>query len=94
MSNLVVMVETKSRGTFVVKRSLSKLRVEEDWFADRNRIIREAACLQVIAEYVGKEFAPKVLLGDPANYACILECAPEGTTTWKKYSLGAKLIRR
>jgi len=91
VSNLVVKVATRSRGTFVVKRSLSKLRVEEDWFADRNRIVREAACLQVIAERVGKEFAPKVLLEDPENYSCLLECAPEGTITWKKDLLEGKV---
>ncbi len=90
VSNLVVKVETQSR-TFVVKRALPKLRVDEDWFADRDRIVREAACLRVIGKCVGQEFSPRVLCEDGTNYACLLECAPEGTTTWKKNLLTGKV---
>ena len=86
----MVKVETRNR-TFVVKSSLPKLRVEEDWFADRSRIVREAACLRVIAKYVGQEFAPRVLREDLQNYACLLECAPEGTTTWKSNLLQGRV---
>jgi 5-methylthioribose kinase len=92
VSNLVVKVETRSGEKFVVKTSLPKLRVNEDWFADRSRIVQEAACLRVIAKYVGAEFAPKVLREDAARYACMLECAPEGTVTWKKDLLDRKVV--
>jgi len=91
VSNLVVKVQTKTGNTFVVKISLPKLRVEEDWFADRSRIVREAACLKVIGRLVGQEFAPKVLHEDLANFACIIECAPDGTVTWKKNLLEGKI---
>ena len=91
VSNLVVKVETQSGESFVVKTSLPRLRVEEDWFADRERIFREASCLKVIAEYVGQNFAPKVLGEDHAHYACLLECAPEGTVTWKKELLEGRV---
>jgi 5-methylthioribose kinase len=91
VSNLVVHVETQSGESFVVKTSLPRLRVEEDWFADRERIFREASCLRIIAEYVGQEFAPKVLGEDRAHYACLLECAPEGTVTWKKELLEGRV---
>jgi 5-methylthioribose kinase len=90
VSNLVVKVETANE-TFVVKSSLPKLRVQDDWFADRSRIARESSCLRVIAEYVGSEFAPKVLREDVASYACALECAPEGTVTWKHDLLAGKV---
>jgi 5-methylthioribose kinase len=91
VSNLVVKVETRSGKKFVVKSSLPKLRVDEDWFADRSRIVQEAACLRVIAKYVGEEFAPKVLREDAAHYACMLECAPDRTVTWKKDLLERKV---
>lgn len=94
VSNLVVKVETSNGGTFVVKSSLPKLRVNEDWFADRSRIVREVACLRVIAKYVGQEFVPKVLREDPANYACALECAPDNTLTWKKDLLEGRIDPR
>ncbi|HYB04988.1 MAG TPA: aminoglycoside phosphotransferase family protein [Nitrososphaerales archaeon] len=94
VSNVVVKVVSQSKGAFVVKRSLPKLRVEEDWFADRRRIMREAACLRVIGDYVGQNFAPKVLLEDAQNFACLLECAPEGTVTWKKDLLENKVDPR
>lgn len=91
VSNLVVRVEAGDKGTFVVKQSLPKLRVDEDWFADRERIVKEAACLRVIAKYVGQEFSPKVLGEDPMHFALLLECAPEGTVTWKKELLEGKI---
>lgn len=94
VSNLVVKVETSNGGTFVLKSSLPKLRVNEDWFADRSRIVREVACLRVIAKYVGQEFVPKVLREDPANYACALECAPDNTLTWKKDLLEGRIDPR
>jgi 5-methylthioribose kinase len=90
VSNLVVKVEMRNGEKFVVKSSLPKLRVNEDWFADRGRIVREAACLRVIAKYVRQEFAPKVLREDASNFACLLECAPEGTVTWKKDLMNGK----
>lgn len=77
----------------MIKSSLPKLRVTEDWFADRSRIIREAACLRVIAKYVGEEFAPRVIREDDEKYACLLECAPEGTVTWKQDLLEGKVDR-
>jgi len=93
VSNLVVKVESAS-GTWVVKTSLDKLRVKEDWFADRNRIRRETSCLRIISNQIGPEFAPKVLFEDFSNFACLLEYAPDPTVTWKQDLLSGKLDSR
>lgn len=82
ISNLIVKVQS-SKGTWVLKQPLAKLRVNEDWYADRSRVVREVMCLRIIREYVGEDYAPKVLFEDRMNYACLLECAPEGTRNWK-----------
>jgi 5-methylthioribose kinase len=90
VSNLVVKVDDSGRS-FVVKRPLARLRVNEDWFADRGRIMREASCLKIIAEHVGQEYAPKVIQVDSTHFACLLEYAPVGTVTWKHDLLNSKI---
>jgi len=44
VSNTVLLVESGERR-FVLKQSLGKLRVEQEWLADRERIFREDSCL-------------------------------------------------
>lgn len=90
VSNLVVKAESSS-GTWIVKLPLAKLRVSDDWFADRSRVMRETSCLKIISKCVGEKYAPRVLYEDPSNFACALECAPEGTTTWKEELLSGKI---
>ena len=43
VSNTVLLVETRGCRRFVLKQALGKLRVEDDWFSDRERIFRESA---------------------------------------------------
>lgn len=93
VSNLVVKVET-SKGTWVVKQALGKLRVKDEWVADPTRVSREVACLEVLRQRVGKEIAPAVVLEDRENFACVLECAPEGTRTWKQDLLANQVDSR
>ncbi len=90
ISNLIVKAETPD-GTWVVKQPLAKLRVNQEWYADRNRILKEASCLRLIRRYIGQEYAPKVLFEDRTNLACLLECAPQGTKTWKEELLNGKV---
>ena len=40
VSNTVVLVEADGQR-FVLKQSLGKLRVEQDWFSDRRRVFRD-----------------------------------------------------
>lgn len=90
ISNLIVKVETPD-GMWVVKQPLAKLRVNQEWYADKNRILKETSCLRLIHRYIGQDYAPKVLFEDRTNLACLLECAPIGTRTWKEELLNGKI---
>ncbi len=90
VSNVVIKVKT-SKGVWVVKQALPQLRVSDEWMADPSRIEREAECLDVIRKYLGSEFAPRLFDLDRENFACLIECAPEGTNTWKEELLRGKI---
>ena len=47
VSNIVLLVEWRDRPErrWVVKQSLEKLRVQDDWRSERNRIFREAEAI-------------------------------------------------
>jgi 5-methylthioribose kinase len=83
VSNLVIKVQTK-KGAVVVKQALGQLRVQDEWLADRSRIFREVACLRALRQFVGDEVAPEVLREDREHFACVMECAPDGSKTWKQ----------
>src|SRR6476661_2960448 len=67
VSNHVVLVETPG-ARFVLKQSLPKLRVREDWFSDRTRIFREAEALRILAPDLPAGSVPEVLFEDRAEY--------------------------
>ncbi len=76
VSNHVLLIETPHRR-YVVKQSLEKLRVKEDWFSRRDRIWREAAAIRLLARAV-----PQLLYEDRDNYLYAMSAAA-GTRTWK-----------
>jgi len=82
VSNHVVLVETPD-ARFVLKQSLPKLRVREDWFSDRSRIFREAEALRVLAPDLPPGSVPEVLFEDRAEYAFAMSAAPATARTWK-----------
>jgi 5-methylthioribose kinase len=87
VSNTVLLVETAS-SRFVVKQALSKLRVEQDWFCERDRIFREADALRMLAPLLPPGAVPVVLLEDRENFAFRMTAAPPCADTWK-----SKLLR-
>lgn len=82
VSNLVIKVQT-TKSAWVVKQALGQLRVQDEWLADRSRIFREVACLRALRLFVGDDVAPQVFVEDRTNFACAMECAPDGSKTWK-----------
>ncbi len=82
VSNTVLLVEGPSMR-FVVKQSLGKLRVEEDWFSDRDRILRECQALRELAPYLPAASIPEVLFEDRDNFLFAMEAAPPGARAWK-----------
>lgn len=81
VSNHVLLVESPRRRA-VVKQSLGKLRVEQDWFSRRDRIWREAEALRALPSMMPAGSVPELLWEDRENYALAMSCAP-GERTWK-----------
>ncbi len=86
MSNTVLLVEAGAER-FVLKQSLGKLRVEQDWYSDRSRIFRESAALRRLARVLPDGAVPQVLFEDRDNYLFAMTAAPSYSHTWKEQLL-------
>jgi 5-methylthioribose kinase len=67
ISNVVLLVDTGD-DSFILKQSLSQLRVKDQWLADRSRIFREMESLIDAASILPEGSVPEVLWADRANY--------------------------
>lgn len=81
VSNVVLSVDGGS-GPLVVKQSLPRLRVVDDWYAPRDRIITEAQALRLAGRLVPGS-VPRVIDSDPTRHTLTLERAPTGWRNWK-----------
>ena len=81
VSNIVLAVDT-SRERVVLKQSLDRLRVIEDWHAPRERILREATGLDVAAQ-VTPGRVPRVVDVDETALTLTIERAPDSWGAWK-----------
>lgn len=75
----------------VLKQSLHKLRVEQDWFSDPNRIFRESAALIRLAEFLRPGSLPEVFFEDHDNHAFAMSAAPPEAETWKAHLLRGEI---
>ena len=84
VSNVVVrVVSLDGDGGLVLKQSLPKLRVEEDWFADRERIYRERAGIDWLAAVLPNGAVPQVVDEDQDNFLFVMTAAPGNGVNWK-----------
>jgi 5-methylthioribose kinase len=90
VSNHVVLIETPEQR-FVLKQSLPKLRVEEDWFSDRERVFREAGALRRLSPLLPHGSVPEVIFEDRENFAFAMTAAPPGAVNWKSQLLQGDL---
>jgi len=81
VSNVVLAVRAGERHV-VVKQSLPRLRVAEEWLAKRERVVTEAAAL-LWAATLTPGAVPAVLDVDPASYTIVIEEAPREWRDWK-----------
>jgi 5-methylthioribose kinase len=83
VSNVVLRV-TPDRGepAIVVKQSLEKLRVEQDWFSDREQIRRECEAIRRL-HAVGR--VPAIVFEDTENCIYAMSAAPEDARPWKSW---------
>ncbi len=82
VSNTVLLVESGA-GRFVLKQALGKLRVEQEWLADRERIFRESAALRKLSRSLPAGSLPEVLFEDRENVAFVMSAAPASSECWK-----------
>jgi 5-methylthioribose kinase len=87
VSNIVLLVEGKAAGgealRWVVKQSLEKLRVQDDWRSQRSRIFREAEAIRALNPVLGQGAVPQVVHVGFENYLFIMTAAPPGSEMWK-----------
>jgi 5-methylthioribose kinase len=86
VSNTVLLVETGDRR-FVLKQALGKLRVQDDWFSDRERVLRESAAMRWLAPHLAAGSLPEILFEDRENCLFAMTAAPREAQTWKSLLL-------
>jgi aminoglycoside phosphotransferase (APT) family kinase protein len=90
VSNRVLLVEGPA-GRFVLKQALDKLRVQDDWRADRSRIFREMRSLQDAARFFPSGALPRVLWCDPERYLFAMSAAEPAARNWKTELLAGRV---
>jgi 5-methylthioribose kinase len=92
VSNIVLLVEWPGNPEkrWVVKQSLGKLRVKDDWRSERSRIFREAEALRALRPVLGPAALPEVIHVDRENFLCVMTAAPAGSQVWKDLLLGRR----
>ena len=91
VSNTVLLVESDT-GRFVLKQALGKLRVEQEWLSDRERIFRESAALRKLASLLPAGSLPAVLFEDRENFIFAMSAAPAGSVCWKDLLLAGEIL--
>lgn len=82
VSNNVVLVEDASQR-IVLKQSIPRLRVPDEWLADRSRIFREWKAMLALGRILPTGRLPELLFLDEARFAYGMRAAPRGSTDWK-----------
>ena len=82
VSNVVLLAESAERR-LVFKQALGRLRVEEEWLADRARAHREAAAIRALAPFLPAGSVPRVVFEDRDNFIYAMEAAPASAEDWK-----------
>jgi 5-methylthioribose kinase len=90
VSNRVLLVETAG-GRVVLKQSLDRLRVADEWLADRARIFRERDGLRDAARLLPAGAVPRVLWSDDAQFLFAMEAVPSEARNWKSELLAGRL---
>ena len=90
VSNRVLLVEGQGRR-FVLKQSLDRLRVAEEWLADRSRIFRERQILDDVAALLPAGAVPNALWIDEANFLFAMSAAGSAARTWKEHLLAGSV---
>jgi 5-methylthioribose kinase len=89
VSNDVVLVRQGGRG-LVVKQALARLRVAEDWPANRSRVLTEAAALECAAS-LAPAAVPGLIAVVPEDFILVMEACSEHLMSWKQELLAGRV---
>lgn len=93
VSNIVLLIEWPRQPgrRWVVKQALGKLRVQDDWRSDRDRVFREAESIRALRPVLSDASLPEIIYIDRENYLFIMTAAPEGFVAWKEDLLAGRV---
>ncbi|MDX2267619.1 MAG: phosphotransferase [Bryobacter sp.] len=91
VSNIVIRVAEPGGESVVLKQSLARLRVAEEWLCERERIYDEADALRTLAAVAPAASLPRVLFEDRENYLFAMTAAAAGAPTWKEQLLAGEV---
>ncbi|MBZ5564260.1 MAG: phosphotransferase [Acidobacteriia bacterium] len=85
VSNIVLLIEWRNapERRWVLKQSLEKLRVQDDWRSARERVFREAESIQSLRPALVAGSLPEVVHIDRERFLFIMTAAPPGSVVWK-----------
>lgn len=90
VSNTVLYIADGGRR-FVLKQALPRLRVKDEWLADRSRILRERDAMLAAAPLLPRGWIPRVLWSDDENFLYAMEAFSLGADSWKTKLLRGEL---
>jgi 5-methylthioribose kinase len=92
VSNIVLLVEWAGNPErrWVIKQSLEKLRVQDDWRSERSRIYHEAKSIRALRPVLGTAALPEVIHIDFQKFLYIMTAAPVGSQVWKDLLLARR----
>lgn len=74
----------------VVKRAHSELLVEDDWFADEERLVTEGWALRLAGD-LHPDAVPRVIDLDPRTRTLVMQRAPRTWSDWRSLLLGGEV---
>ncbi len=96
VSNIVLLLEWRGDPgrRWVLKQSLEKLRVQDDWRSERARIYREAEAIEALRPALGESALPEIIHIDRENFVYVMTAAPAGVKSWKEHLLAGEVDLR
>ncbi len=89
VSNTVILIEDADQR-IILKQSLPRLNVQDEWLAERSRILREWSVMRKLGVVLPTGRLPELLFRDDSNYLYAMRAAPVGFQNWKTQLLAGE----